>query len=267
MKFSKLFKISIISSALALTTNVFAKDGVIKVGVMSGPEQAVTEVAQQVAKDKYGLDVELVPFTDYVTPNTALENHLIDANAFQHKPYLDKQTKDRNWKDLVIVGKTFVFPIAAYSNKIKDLSQLKDGAIVALPNDPTNLGRALLLLQSKGLIKLRNPEGLIHTDLDIVENPKNLDIKTLDANLIARTLNQVDLAIINNTFAAQNGLSPAKDALFVEDKDSPYVNLIVAREDNKTDPDLINFIKAFNTEEVYQKALKEFDNSVVKGWE
>lgn len=267
MKFAQLFKISLISAALSFSAGALAKDGVIKVGVMSGPEQSVTEVAQKVAKEKYGLEVELVPFTDYVTPNTALENHLIDANAFQHKPYLDKQSKDRNWHDLVIVGKTFVFPIAAYSNKIKDLKDLPEGAIVALPNDPTNLGRALLLLQSKGLIKLRNPEGLIHTDLDIVENPKNLEIKTLDANLIARTLNQVDLAIINNTFAAQNGLSPSRDAIFVEDKDSPYVNLIVAREDNKADPDVVNFVKAFNTEEVYQKAQKEFDNAVVKGWE
>ncbi|VEA42058.1 lipoprotein [Salmonella enterica subsp. enterica] len=127
----------------------------IKVGVIVGAEQQVAEVAQKVAKEKYGLDVELVTFNDYVLPNEALSKGDIDANAFQHKPYLDQQIKDRGYK-LVSVGKTFVYPIAGYSKKIKSLDELKDGSQVAVPNDPTNLGRSLLLLQKVGLIKLKD---------------------------------------------------------------------------------------------------------------
>lgn len=265
MKLSKLLTLSALTTAIAVSGSAFAKDGHIKVGVEAGPEYVVAEAAKKVAKDKYDLDVELVKFTDYVTPNVALETKLIDANAFQHKPFLDDQSKSRGWKDLVIVGNTFVYPIAAYSSKIKNLSELKDGAIVAIPNDPTNRGRALLLLQAKGLIKLKDPTNLIQSPLDIVENPKHLQIKALDANLISRALSQVDLAIINNTFASQAGLLP-KDALFAEDKDSPYVNLIVAREDNKSDKDVVDFVKAYNSEPVYQAAMKEFQNSVIKGW-
>lgn len=267
MSLKNTLKISALVTALALSTNVFAKDGKIKLGVMAGPEHSVAEVAQKVAKEKYGLDVELVSFTDYVTPNAALENKLIDINAFQHKPYLDSQVKDRKWDDLVIVGNTFVYPIAAYSKTIKNVSELKEGAKIAIPNDPTNGGRALLLLQAQGLIKLKDPTGLTQTDLDIVENPKKLKIQSLDANLIPRTLSQVDLAIINNTFAAQADLYPSKDAIFIEDKDSPYVNIIVARLDNKDDVDVQNFVKSYNSEEVYQKAREEFKDSIVKGWE
>lgn len=266
MKLKHIFSITLLTSALALSSSAFAKDGKIKVGIQTGPEMSVAEVAKQIAKEKYNLDVELVPFTDYVTPNAALENKLIDANAFQHKPYLDSQIKDRGWTDLVIVGNTFVYPIAAYSKKVKNINELKEGATVAIPNDPTNGGRSLLLLQAQGLIKLKDAANLTQTVLDIVENPKKLNIQTLDANLIPRALDQVDLAIINNTFAGQAGLFPSRDAIFVEDKDSPYVNIIVARDDNKADPDIQNFVKAYNTDEVYQKAMSEFQDSVVKGW-
>lgn len=266
MSLTKVLKISALATLIALSNNAFAKDGKIKVGVISGPEYSVAEVAKQVAKDKYGLDVELVPFTDYVTPNAALESKIIDANAFQHKPYLDKQKADRHWNDLVIVGNTFVYPIAAYSKKIKNISELKDGATILIPNDPTNGGRALLLLQAQGLIKLKDPKGLTQTVLDIVDNPKHLKIQSADAPLIPRSLGQVDLAIINNTFAAQAGLYPNKNAIFVESKESPYVNIIVAREDNQSDPDVKNFVKAYNSDAVYKKAYQEFNGAIVKGW-
>ncbi len=143
----------------------------IKVGVIVGAEQQVAEVAQKVAKEKYGLDVELVTFNDYVLPNEALSKGDIDVNAFQHKPYLDQQIKDRGYK-LVAVGNTFVYPIAGYSKKIKSLDELQPGSQIAVPNDPTNLGRSLLLLQQVGLIKLKDGVGLLPTSLDIVENPK-----------------------------------------------------------------------------------------------
>ena len=140
-----------------------------------------------------------------------------------HKPYLDTQIKDRGFK-LVAVGNTFVYPIAGYSKKIKSLAELPDGAQVAVPNDPTNLGRSLLLLQKQGLLKLKDNVGLNGTVLDIVDNPKQLKIVELEAAQLPRSLEDVDLAIINNTYASQVDLQANRDGLFVEDKDSPYVN-------------------------------------------
>ena len=219
------------------------------------------------AKEKYGLDVELVTFNDYVLPNEALSKGDIDANAFQHKPYLDQQIKDRGYK-LVAVGNTFVYPIAGYSKKIKSLDELQPGSQVAVPNDPTNLGRSLLLLQKVGLIKLKEGVGLLPTVLDVTENPKNLKIVELEAPQLPRSLDdaQIALAVINTTYASQIGLTPAKDGIFVEDKDSPYVNLIVTREDNKDAENVKKFLQAYQSEEVYQEANKVFNGGAVKGW-
>lgn len=239
----------------------------IKVGVIVGAEQQVAEVAQKVAKEKYGLDVELVTFNDYVLPNEALSKGDIDLNAFQHKPYLDQQIKDRGYK-LVPVGNTFVYPIAGYSKKIKSLDELKEGSQIALPNDPTNLGRSLLLLQKVGLIKLKDGVGLLPTVLDVTENPKNLKLVELEAPQLPRSLDdqQIALAVINTTYASQIGLTPAKDGLFVEDKDSPYVNLLVAREDNKDAENVKKFVQAYQSDEVDAAANKIFNGGAVKGW-
>lgn len=239
----------------------------IKVGVIVGAEQQVAETAVKVAKDKYNLDVELVTFNDYVLPNEALSKGDIDVNAFQHKPYLDQQIKDRGYK-LVPVGNTFVYPIAGYSKKIKSLTELQDGAQIAIPNDPTNLGRSLLLLQKAGLIKLKEGVGLLPTSLDIVENPKNLKIVELEAPQLPRSLDdqQIVLAVINTTYASQIGLTPAKDGIFVEDKDSPYVNLLVSREDNKDAENVKKFVEAYQSDEVAESANKIFNGGAVKGW-
>lgn len=239
----------------------------IKVGVIVGAEQQVAEVAKKVAKDKYGLNVELVTFNDYVMPNEALSRGDIDLNAFQHKPYLDQQIKDRNYK-LTPVGNTFVYPIAGYSKKIKSLDELQDGAQVALPNDPTNLGRSLLLLQKQGLIKLKEGTGLLPTVLDVIENPKGLKLIELEAPQLPRSLddNKIDLAVINTTYASQINLTPAKDGLFVEDKDSPYVNIIVSREDNKDSEAVKEFVQAYQSDEVFNEADKVFNGGAVKGW-
>ncbi|WP_061796692.1 MetQ/NlpA family lipoprotein [Serratia ficaria] len=239
----------------------------IKVGVIVGAEQQVAEVAQKVAKEKYGLNVELVTFNDYVLPNEALSKGDIDLNAFQHKPYLDQQIKDRGYK-LVPVGSTFVYPIAGYSKKIKSLDELKEGSQIALPNDPTNLGRSLLLLQKVGLIKLKDGVGLLPTVLDVTENPKNLKLVELEAPQLPRSLDdqQIALAVINTTYASQIGLTPAKDGLFVEDKDSPYVNLLVAREDNKDAENVKKFVQAYQADEVNEAANKIFNGGAVKGW-
>lgn len=258
---------------MALTAGVFtltssyalAKDGKIRVGVMTGPEHSIAETAKKIAKEKYNLEVELITFTDYVMPNAALHDKALDANAFQTEPYMDAQIQDRGYHDFIIVGHTFVYPLAAYTDKLTSKEEIADKARVAIPNDPSNQGRALLLLQAEGFITLKDPTDLNQTVLDIVENPKDLRIQTLDSNLLARTLDQVDFAVINNNFAAEAGLTIEKDAIFSEGKDSPYVNLIVAREDNKDDEDILNFVKAYNTDEVYETAKSQFE-AVIKGW-
>lgn len=237
----------------------------IKVGVMAGPEHTVAEVAGKIAKEKYNLDVEFVLFNDYALPNTATSTGDLDANAFQHKPYLDKDSDAKGLKNLVIVGNTFVYPLAGYSKKIKNISELADGATVAVPNDPSNLARALILLEKQGLIKLKDSSNLFSTSLDIVENPKNIKIEEVDTSVAARALDDVDLAVVNNTYAGQVGLS-ANDGVFVENKESPYVNIIVARDNNKDSHAIKNFVKAYQTEEVYQEAQKHFKDGVVKGW-
>ncbi|WP_413737397.1 methionine ABC transporter substrate-binding lipoprotein MetQ [Sodalis sp. RH21] len=239
----------------------------IKVGISAGIDQPLWDAVKKVAKDKYNLDVEVVTFTDYVLPNEALNNKDLDANSFQHGPYLDQQIKERGYK-LASVGKTFVYPIAAYSRKIKSIDQLPDGAQIAIPNDPTNLGRSLLLLQKNGLIKLKEGTGLLPTSLDITENPKQLKIVEIEAAQLPRTLDdgKVDVAIINTNYSSQIGLTPNKDGLFVEDKESPYVNLIVAREDNKDSEKVKNLVKAYQTDEVAAAADKIYHGDAVKGW-
>lgn len=269
MKFSLKGLLTIAAAASALILSgcgeKAADNSKIKVGVMAGAEAQVAEVAAKVAKEKYGLDVELVTFTDYVTPNAALDDGSIDVNAFQHKPYLDQQVADRGYK-LTIAGNTFVYPIAGYSKQVKSVAEIQDGARIAVPNDPTNLGRSLLLLEQQGLIKLRDKVGLLATVRDIVGNPKNLTIVELDAAQLPRSLDDVALSIINTTYASSINLTPQKDGVFVEDKESPYVNLIVARQNNVQAENVQNFVKAYQTEEVYKAASEIFQGGVVKGW-
>ncbi len=239
----------------------------IKVGIESGLEYKVAQVAQRVAKDKYGLNVELVEFNDYVMPNVALSQGDLDVNAFQHKPYLDVQSKQRGY-NFAIVGNTFVYPIAGYSKKIKKLEELRDGATIVIPNDPTNEGRSLLLLQKQGLLKLRDGTGLQPTLADITANPKNVKIVELEAPQLPRSLDDknVDIAIINSNFSAQVGLMANRDGIFMEDKESRYVNLIVAREDNKNEDKVKKFVRAFQSPEVAKAAEDEFKGGAIKGW-
>ena len=275
MKLKQLFAITAIASALVLTgckedkkpeAAAAAAPLKIKVGVMSGPEHQVAEIAAKVAKEKYGLDVQFVEFNDYALPNEAVSKGDLDANAMQHKPYLDEDAKAKNLNNLVIVGNTFVYPLAGYSKKIKNVSELQEGAKVVVPNDPTNRGRALILLEKQGLIKLKDAHNLLSTVLDIVENPKKLNINEVDTSVAARALDDVDLAVVNNTYAGQVGLNAQDNGVFVEDKDSPYVNIIVSRTDNKDSKAVQDFVKSYQTEEVYQEAKKHFKDGVVKGW-
>ncbi|MEC2343962.1 MetQ/NlpA family ABC transporter substrate-binding protein [Paenibacillus barengoltzii] len=196
-----------------------------------------------------GVELEVKEFTDYVQPNVQLYEKELDANYFQHQPYLDEQNS-QNGFDLVPVVGVHVEPFGAYSNKIKSADELADGATIAIPNDPTNGGRALLLLQKQGLIKLKDDAGITATAKDIVENPKNLKFKETDAAMLPRLLPEVDLALINTNFALEANLNPTKDALFIEDKDSPYTNLLVARPDNKDSEAIQKLAKALTSDEV-----------------
>ncbi|WP_025566147.1 MetQ/NlpA family lipoprotein [Psychromonas sp. SP041] len=266
----KVFAVLGLASTFALAgcgeKEVVAVDNTkVTIGVIAGAEAQVAEIAAKIAKEKYGLDVSLVTFSDYITPNAALDEGSIDANAFQHKPYLDQQIADRGYK-FVAAGNTLVYPIAGYSSKITSLDELKDGDQIAVPSDPTNLGRSLILLEKQGLLTLKEGAGLQATVLDIVSSEKNLKIIELEAAQLPRSLEDVSLAIINTTYASSIDLSPEHDGLFVENKESPYVNLIVAREDNVKAENVQNFVKAYQSDEVYQAALEIFKGGAVKGW-
>lgn len=238
----------------------------IRVAVVLGPEYIVAKSAQKVAKEKYNLDVELITLTDYVVPNTLLAQGDIDVNVFQHVPYLKNQMEERGY-NLAAVGNSFVYPLAGYSDKIKSLSELKDGSTIVIPNDLTNGGRALLLMEKFELIKLRPNVELTPTLSDISENPHNYNILEIEAPQLTRVLNdkKVTVAIINNTYAAGAGLT-LDDGIFIEDKDSPYVNVIVSREDNKNEDKVKRFVKAFQSDEVAETADREFKGGAVKGW-
>lgn len=239
----------------------------IKVGITSGPEREIAEAAKKVALEQFNLEVELVTFNDYVVPNEALNNGDIDVNAFQHMPYLEEQSRQRGYK-LTAVGNTFVYPIVAYSKKIKNITELQNGSTIVIPNDPTNGGRSLLLLQKNGLLKLKDNVGLLPHLTDIVDNPKQLNILEIEAPQLPRVLDdeEVIIAIINNNFAAQAGLNADEYGIFKEDKESPYVNVIVARTEDKDLDKVKNFVKAYQSEAVLQTANKVFKGTAVKGW-
>ncbi|WP_434624106.1 MetQ/NlpA family ABC transporter substrate-binding protein [Azospirillum sp. B2RO_4] len=246
--------------AFGATLNPVAAE-TIKVGVTAGPHAQILEAVKPIAA-KDGLDIQIIEFTDYVIPNQALAGGDLDANSFQHQPYLDNQVKDRGF-DLVSVGKTVVYPIGIYSKKVKSLDELQSGAKVAIPNDPTNGGRVLLLLQAKGLIKLKDGGNLKASPIDIVENPKKLEIVELDAAQLPRSLDDVTVAAINTNFALEAGIDPVKDAIAREAADSPYANVIAVRKADKDKPWVAKLVKSYQSPEVKEFILTKFKNAVV----
>jgi len=214
-------------------------------------------VKPQLAKG--GVDLEIKVFTDYVQPNVQVAEKRLDANFFQHQPYLDEFNKSRGTQ-LVSVAGIHVEPFGAYSHKIADLDDLPNGANVVIPNDATNGGRALLLLAKAGIITLKPEAGITATPRDIADNPKRIRIRELEAATLPRVLNQVDLALINTNYALEAGLNPADDALIIEGAESPYVNILVAREDNKDSPALQKLVK-----ELQGDAVKAFIEEKYKG--
>lgn len=235
----------------------------LTIGTIAGPETDLVEVAKDVAQKQYGLTIKIVEFNDYNLPNEALRDGSLDANVYQHLPYLKAAMKAHGY-DLEAIGKTFVYPTGIYSSKIKSLAQLPEHATIAIPNDPSNEARALLLLQKAGLIELKDENSV--SIADIANNPKHLVIKELDAAQLPRILADVDAAVINTTFAIPAGLSPTRDAIFVEGKDSPYANLIVIRRNSNKKPQLEEFVKAMNSPEVTNKAKEIFGDSAIPAW-
>lgn len=237
----------------------------LKVGAISGPETELVEVAQKYAKNKFNLTIKIIEFTDYLQPNAALNDGSLDANMFQHQPFLDQQIKDKNYS-LIAIGKTFVYPMGIYSDKLKKLQDLPNKSLVAVPNDTSNEGRALLLLQKANLITLDKNAGLYATPKDIIANPKQLTFTELDASQIPRSLPDVTMAAINTNYAVAAGLSPTHDALFLESKDSPYANIIVIRKNSINDPRMKQLVEALQSNEVREAAKRIFNNQAIPAW-
>ncbi len=234
---------------------------VLTVGATPVPHaELLALVAEDLAKE--GIELKVVEFTDYVTPNVALAEGQLDANFFQHLPYLESFASE---KGLPLIGAfaVHVEPLGLYSGRAKNLEDLADGASIAIPNDPTNEGRALLLLQAKGLIKLSDAAGLKGTPADIVENTKKWKFKELEAAQLPRVLQDVDAAVINGNYALESGLNPVKDALLLEGGESPYANIVAVRAGTEQDPRITALASALRSAKVKEFILSKYSGGVV----
>ena len=234
----------------------------IKIGATAGPHAEVAEAVAKEAK-KQGLNVKVVEFTDYITPDKALASGDIDLNSYQHKPFLDNFNKQNN-SDLVPIGKTILMRMGIYSDKVKDVKDIKDGGIVAIPNDPTNGGRGLVLLEKAGLIKLKDGVGFKATIADIADNPKNLQFKELEAAQLPRSLADVDAAAITMNYVMSAGLDVKKQGIFLESKDEPLaVMVLAARNKDKDDQTYKKIADIFRSEAVKQFIADKYKGTIV----
>lgn len=233
-----------------------------KVGVTAGPH---AEIMQQVKEKaaKEGMDIQVIEFNDFILPNQALNDGELKANSYQHQPFLDEQIKMKGYK-LTTVAKTVLMPMGLYSQTLKALTELKEGAQIAIPNDATNGGRALLLLQAHGLLKLK--EGVaLPSLLDIVENPKKLKIIELEAPQLPRSLGDVDAAVINMDWILVAKIDP-KTALVSEEKDSPYANVLVVQTAEKDSDDVKKLVKLYQSPDIKDYIAREFKGYVMPAW-
>ena len=234
----------------------------LKIGATPVPHSEILEEIKPDLKEQ-GINLEIVEFNDYVQPNIALNDKELDANFFQHEPYLNDFIKEHKDLKLKNAGGVHVEPMGIYSKKIKDLSELADGATVSIPNDPTNGGRALLLLQKANLLKLKEGTNEEATVQDIADNPKNLVIQEVEAAQLPRTLEDVDISIINTNFALNAELNPMNDALFIEDKDSPYVNIIAVREGDESRDEIQKLLTAIKSDKVKKFIEDKYQGAIV----
>ena len=237
------------------------KKVVLKVGATPVPHAEILKVIQPIlAKD--GIELKIVEFTDYVRPNVALAEKELDANFFQHLPYLQQFAADRKL-DLVSLIAVHIEPMGVYSKKIKSVNEVPNGGIVAIPNDPTNGGRALSILAQAGLIKMKDGVGVKGTVKDVTDNPKKLVFKELEAPQLPRSLDDVTLAVINSNYALEAKLNPTKDALFIEKKESPYANILAIRKGDEKRPELVKLAKALTSPDVKKFIDDKYKGAVV----
>ncbi|RQD78808.1 MAG: ABC transporter substrate-binding protein [Halanaerobium sp. MSAO_Bac5] len=241
--------------------SAMADDHVLRVGATPVPHAEILEFVQDDLAER-GIELEIIEFTDYVTPNLSLDDGSIDANYFQHIPYLDQFNADRGL-DLVPVARVHVEPIALYSDKYDSLEDIPEGASIAVPNDPSNEGRALILLHNSGVITLDDPENLNATPIDIVDNPKNIRFNELEAAQLPRVLADVAGAVINTNYALEANLNPLDDALVIEDSDSPYVNVVAVRSEDEDSEKIKILREVLNSQKVEDFILEEYKGAVV----
>ncbi len=260
-----LLALAVLAAGCGSTTPAGGKESTqnttITVGATPVPHgEILNEIKPLLAKE--GIDLKIIEFTDYVKPNLALNDKELDANFFQHTPYLDKFNAERGTK-LKAIAKIHVEPMGIYSHRIKTLKDVADGAKIAIPNDPTNGGRALLILQSAGLISLKDGGTITSTVQDIETNDKHLQFVELEAAQIPRSIEDVDLALINTNFAMEAGLNPLKDALFLEPKDSPYANVLVVRDGDENRPEIQKLVKALQSPEVKKFIEDKYQGAIL----
>lgn len=246
------------------TTGAARADQSIRVGIMSAEDEDVWAIVKEEAA-KSGLALQLVTFNDYTQPNEALENGELDANAFQHKPYLDNQIATRGYH-IVPVGYTAVWPIGLYSKKHKDLAGLADGAVIGVPNDPSNEGRALKLLEAQGLIKLKPDAGILATPADIIDNPKKFEIKELDAGIVGRSIEDLDAAVVNTDWAIKSNLTQ-DDRLATEAVDgNPYRNFIAVKSGNESAAWVKTLVAAYQNERIKETLATVYKGTALPAW-
>lgn len=238
-----------------------SENNVIKVGATPVPHSELLELVKEDLSEK-GYELVIKEFTDYVQPNLALNDGELDANFFQHLPYLEDFNNEQGI-ELVSVANIHVEPLGVYSDKYTDLAQLPEGALISFPTDSVNGARALILLETAGLIKIDATAGLKATEEDIIENPKNLKFKALDSAQLPRTLDEVDASVINGNFAIEAGLNPVSDSIFLEGKESPYANIIAVRKDDAKSEKIQALIEVLQTEKVKNFILEKYDGGVV----
>ncbi|QNB16998.1 MetQ/NlpA family lipoprotein [Paraburkholderia tropica] len=237
----------------------------LRVGIMSGEDEDVWRVVAANAA-QHGLDIKVTTFSDYTQPNEALSEHDLDANSFQHKPYLDAQVAARHYT-IVPVGFTYVQPIGLYSRKYPSVAALPQGATIGVPNDPSNEGRALLLLQGQGLIKLRSDVGLLPTARDIASNPKQIKIKELDAGIVGRAIGDLDAAVVNTDWAIKAGIRIPQERIAQEKVDgSPYRNFIAVNEKDANAPWVKTLVASYQQPNVAAKILAVYHGVTLPAW-
>ncbi len=237
---------------------------ILKVGATPVPHAEILEAVKPLL-EKEGIKLEVIVFDDYVQPNTALADKEIDANFFQHQPYLDNFNAERN-SNLISLVKVHVEPLGLYSKTIKNIEELKDGSVIAIPNDATNNARALLLLQANGIIKLKDGGTISSTENDVAENPKNIEFEAIEAAQLPRVLEDVDAAIINTNFAIPANLNPIEDALIIEDGNSPYANTLVIRGGDEGREDLKALAKALNSPEIKKFIEEKYEGAIIAAY-